>query len=292
MTFNCLGPLANLTPVGFDMPPGATDTHSHVIGLPPDYPFVPERSYTPPEAPLAAYKAMHKALAIDRAVIVTPSVHGTDNRITVEAIAGYGPNARGIAVVDPDISEADLATLHAGGIRGVRLNVLFGGGVGLHAFSTLAPKVAELGWHVQLLIDVSRDLADLEAVIRETGVEVVIDHMGYVPAGRALTDPGFAAMLDLVRDGLSWVKLSGCDRISEKHPAYLDSVPVAQALLEAGPTRMVWGTDWPHVSKAKDMPDTGILLNRLADYAPDPAVRKAVLVDNPGRLYGFNTGAP
>lgn len=287
MTFACLGPLPAFTAVAFAVPPGATDTHSHVIGVPPDHPFVPERSYTPPEAPLSAYRAMHAALGIERAVIVTPSVHGTDNRITLQAIAGYGPNARGIAVVAPDISDEDLAALDRGGIRGLRLNVLFGGGVGLEAFRQLAPRVVPLGWHVQLLIDVRRNLAGLAGAIRDCGVPVVVDHMGHLPAEGALTDPGFNLMLDLVREGLAWVKLSGCDRISEQHPDYRDAIPVAQALIEAGPDRMVWGTDWPHVSKARNMPDTGVLMNRLADYAPDADLRRAILVDNPARLYGF-----
>ena len=287
MTVACLAPKPVLAPPRFEMPAGATDTHSHVIGLPPEYPFVPERSYTPPEASLSAYMAMHRALGIERAVIVTPSVHGTDNRITVEAIAGYGPNARGIAVVAPDITDHDLADLHAGGIRGIRLNVLFGGGVGLDAFRVLAPRIRPLGWHIQLLINVSRDLAPLAPLIRESGIQVVIDHMGHFDAGQALQDPGFSLMLDLLREGHAWVKLSGCDRISAAHPGYEDAIPVARKLIETAADRMVWGTDWPHVSKADNMPDTGVLTNRLLDYAPDPAVRNAILADNPARLYGF-----
>lgn len=289
MTFPCLGPDTAPVPIAFEMPAGATDTHAHVIGLPPEYPFVEDRSYTPPEATVAAYKAMHSALGIERAVLVTVSVHGTDNRTTLQGIAAYGPNARGIAVVDPDVSDAELARLHAGGIRGVRLNVLFGGGVGLHAFSSLAPRVAELGWHVQLLIDVSTVLADLAPEIRRLGVPVVVDHMGHMPAARALGDPGFQLLLELVREGIAWVKLSGCDRVSTAWPEFADATPMAQALIAAGPERMVWGTDWPHVSKKGDMPNDGILLNRLADYAPDPALRKAILVDNPAVLYGFGS---
>ena len=290
MTFACLGPLPAFTPVAFQMPPGATDTHSHVIGLPPSYPFVAERSYTPPEAPLSAYMAMHKALGIERAVIVTPSVHGTDNRITLEAISGYGAGARGIAVVGQDISDTELRDLHDGGIRGLRLNVLFGSGGGLQAFRPLAERIRDMGWHVQLLIDTSRDLAGLESDIRTLGVPVVIDHMGHFPVSAGLNSPEFKLMLDLVRDGIAWVKLSGCDRISDQHPAYSDAIPRAQMLIEAGPSQMVWGTDWPHVSKAENMPDTGELLNRLADYAPDPELRRAILVDNPARLYGFDGG--
>ncbi len=287
MTIPCLAPKTNLAPPRFEMPKGATDTHSHVIGLPPDYPFVPERSYTPPEAPLSAYMAMHKALGIERAVIVTPSVHGTDNRITTESIAGYGPDARGIAVVDAEISESAIMELHNGGIRGVRLNVLFGGGVGLHAFETLVPKIRNLGWHIQLLIDVSRDMAQMAPLIRGCGIPVVVDHMGHMPVEKGLDDPGFKAFLGLVRDGLAWAKLSGNYRISTQRPHFEDAIPFAQALIDACPQHMVWGTDWPHVSLFEHMTHTTDLLNALDDYAPDPAMKQLILVDNPATLYGF-----
>lgn len=287
MTIPCLAPKTNLAPPRFEMPKGATDTHSHVIGLPPEYPFVPERSYTPPEAPLSAYMAMHEALGIERAVIVTPSAHGTDNRITLEAIAGYGPNARGIAVVSPDISEQEVLDLHYGGMRGVRLNVLFGGGVGLEAFETLAPKIRDLGWHIQLLIDVSRDMDAMASLIRASGIPVVIDHMGHMPVEKGLDDPGFKSFLGLVRDGLAWAKLSGNYRISTRRPQFEDAIPFAQALIDACPQHMVWGTDWPHVAMIEHMPDTTELLNALDDYAPDAATKQLILVDNPAVLYGF-----
>lgn len=287
MTIPCLAPKTNLAPPRFEMPKGATDTHSHVIGLPPEYPFVPERSYTPPEAPLSAYMAMHEALGIERAVIVTPSAHGTDNRITLEAIAGYGPNARGIAVVSPDISDQEVLDLHYGGMRGVRLNVLFGGGVGLEAFETLAPKIRDLGWHIQLLIDVSRDMDAMAPLIRASGIPVVIDHMGHMPVEKGLDDPGFKSFLGLVRDGLAWAKLSGNYRISTRRPDFEDAIPFAQALIDACPQHMVWGTDWPHVAMTEHMPDTTDLLNALDDYAPDAATKQLILVDNPAVLYGF-----
>ena len=287
MTTPCLGPKPALAPPRFDMPKGATDTHSHVIGLPPEYPFAPERSYTPPEAPLSAYMAMHKALGIERAVIVTPSVHGTDNRITLEAIAGYGANARGIAVVPPDITGQEVLDLHYGGVRGVRLNVLFGGGVGLQAFETLVPKIRGLGWHIQLLIDVSRDMAEMAPVIRSSGITVVVDHMGHMPVERGLEDPGFQTFLGLVRDGLAWAKLSGNYRISTLRPTFQDAIKFAQALIDACPQHMVWGTDWPHVAMTKHMPDTTELLNALDDYAPDAVAKQMILVDNPATLYGF-----
>ncbi|MEM1299439.1 MAG: amidohydrolase family protein [Pseudomonadota bacterium] len=287
MTFACLGPDPKIGPPDFEMPAGATDTHAHVIGLPPTYPFVAERAYTPPEAPVAAYRAMHAALGIERGVIVTPSCHGTDNRITLEAIAAYGPNARGIAVVEESVSDQELEALNAGGVRGLRLNVLFGGGVVLQAIRSLGPRARELGWHVQLLLDVSSGLVEIADEIRGLGVPVVVDHMGHPPIGQGLDAPGFQLLLDMVREGLVWIKLSGCDRISAQHPEYRDAIPRAQMLIEAAPEHMVWGTDWPHVSKAENMPNDTILLNRLGDYAPDADVRRRILVDNPARLYGF-----
>ena len=287
MTVPCLAPKADLAPPRFEMPAGATDTHSHVIGLPPEYPFVPERSYTPPETPLAAYKAMHRALGIERAVIVTPSVHGTNNRITVESIAGYGPQARGIAVVDPGISDIELNELLYGGIRGIRLNVLFGGGVGLQAFEALAPRIRPLGWHIQLLLDVSRDMVAMAPIIRAGGIPVVVDHMGHMPVEKGLDDPGFRMLLELARNGLAWAKLSGNYRISTRRPHFEDAIPFAQALIDACPQNMVWGTDWPHVAMTEEMPDTTDLLNALDDYAPDPAMKRRILVENPAALYGF-----
>ena len=287
MTKPCLGPIANLTLPRFPMPKGATDTHSHVIGAPPDFPYVAERSYTAPEAPLSDYIAMHKALGIERAVIVTPSVHGTDNRITIEAIAGYGSNARGIAVVDPDISETAVMDLHNGGVRGVRLNVLFGGGVGLHAFEALVPKIRHLGWHIQLLIDVSQSMAEMAPLIRACGIPVIIDHMGHMPVAKGLENPGFKTFLGLVRDGLAWAKLSGNYRIATQRPHFEDAIPFAQALIDACPQHVVWGTDWPHVSLFEHMTHTTDLLNALDDYAPDPALKQMILVDNPATLYGF-----
>lgn len=288
MTRPCLGALGTSAPLEFEMPAGAVDTHFHIIGSPPNYPFTAERAYTPPPAPVSAVKDMHRRLGIGRAVIVTPSCHGTDNKITLEAIQEYGPDkACGICVVPPDVSDAELETLNAGGVRGLRLNVLFGGGVGLDAFRKLAPRAKELGWHVQLLIDVSQSLAEIEADVRAVGVDIVVDHMGHMAVEKGLDDPGFQLLLTLVKDGLAWAKLSGCDRTSTKAPAYEDAAPFAQALIDAGPDRMVWGTDWPHVSKFEIVPDDGVLLNRLAAYAPDAAVRNSILVDNAVRLYGF-----
>lgn len=288
MTRDCLPPDPAPRPPHFAMPPGACDCHAHVIGAPPDYPLVAERAYTPPPAPLAAFQALHRALGIARAVIVQPSAHGTDNRVTLEAIAGYGPNARGVAVVEATVSDRDLAALQEGGIRGLRLNNLFGGGVGFEALEPLAARAAELGWHIQIWHD-GATMQDLAPRLRRLTVPVVIDHLGHMNTALGLAHPGFQALLELVRDGICWVKLSGNYRISAAGPPYHDAIPFARALIEAAPAQMVWGSDWPHVAlyDAQLMPNDGDLLDALDDYAPDAALKQAILVDNPARLYGF-----
>lgn len=287
MSVDCLAPDPDPRPPKFAMPAHACDCHAHVLGPPDKYPYVSNRSYTPPTALLEDYQALHRVLGIERAVIVQPSVHGTDNAVTLEGIAGYGPNARGVAVVDSDVSERELQRLHDGGIRGVRLNLLFGGGVGLDALEPLAQRIASMGWHVQLLLD-ARDLVELAPRLGKVGVPLVVDHMGHMKTSHGMGHPGFQALLGLVREGVCWVKLSGNYRISSNGSPYSDAIPFARALIEAAPQHMVWGTDWPHPALSEFMPNDGDLLDALDDYAPEADLKQAILVDNPGTLYGFD----
>ncbi|MDA0991464.1 MAG: amidohydrolase family protein [Verrucomicrobia bacterium] len=268
------------------MPAGSCDCHAHVLGPPEIYPYVAERSYTPPTATLEAYQAMHKVLGIERAVIVQASVHGTDNKVTLDAIAGYGPNARGVAVVDATVDDKELVRLNDGGIRGLRLNVLFGGGVGMDALEPLAERIAAMGWHIQLMLNAG-DLVELAPRLRRLPVPAVVDHMGHMNVAHGIDHPGFQTLINLVRDGVCWIKLSGNYRISAEGPPYSDVIPFARALIEAGPERMVWGTDWPHPALNDFMPNDGDLLDALDEYAPDPDLKRAILVDNPAQLYGF-----
>lgn len=288
MTKPCLPPDPNPRPPKFAMPARACDCHAHVLGPPEKYPYVAQRSYTPPAALLEDYMALHRVLGIERAVIVQPSVHGTDNQVTLDGIAGYGPNARGIAVVDVDVTDKELRRLNDGGIRGVRLNLLFGGGVGLHTLEPLAQRIADLGWHVQLLLD-ARNMVELAPRLRKLPVSVVVDHMGHMHTEHGIDHPGFQALLDLVRDGVCWVKVSGNYRISSEGPPYRDAIPFARALIEAAPQHMVWGTDWPHPALNDHMPNDGDLLDALDDFAPDADLKRAILVDNPATLYGFDS---
>lgn len=281
----CRGPDPVIRAPSFSVPRGACDAHAHVIGSPPDYPFVSDRSYTPPEAGPGAYRRMLDSLGCERGVLVQVSVHGTDNRLLVETLRADPARLRGIAVVTPDVSERELTDLSEAGVRGARVNVLFGGGVSLAAMETLASKIAPFGWHLQLLMD-ARHLPELGPRIERLPVEVVFDHMGHMPVGAGVDHPGFLWLVRLLKEGRAWVKLSGAYRISAGAP-FRDTLPFARALIEAAPERCLWGSDWPHVAVSGPMPNTGDLLNLLQLWAPDEATRRRLLVDNPARLYAF-----
>ncbi len=285
---SCQGPHPNPGRPRLKAPPGAVDTHFHVFGPTTRYPYTPARSYTPPEAPLSRYRDLLDRLGIDRAVIVHPSVHGTDNRVTLDALDASRDWMRGVAVVDETVSEAELREMHEHGVRGLRINVLFKGGVGFDAARRLADKIKDLGWHLQFLIDISatpefaRELAALP-------VDSVVDHMGHMSTAKGVDHPAFQNLLALVREGRTWVKLSGAYRMTqEREPPYGDVAPFAQALVAANPDRMLWATDWPHPAVTIPMPDDAALLNMLGDWAPEAAMQRRILVDNPARLYGFD----
>lgn len=274
-------------PTRYVVPPGAVDCHAHITGLPPRYPLVETRSYTAPEASPQAYLAMLKATGMTHGVLVQPSVHGTNNSLIAEALRAQKGKLRGIAVVAPEVAERELAALNEVGYRGCRLNVLFGGGIGLAAIDTLAKKVAPFGWHLQFLIDV-REIAPIAKQLEKLPVPWVVDHMGYVPAHEGVSNAGFRTLVSLLRDSDGWVKISGAFRLSSEGPPYRDTIPFAHALVEARPDRLVWGSDWPHVAIKPPMPRIGDLLDLLADWVPDAGQRQRVLVDNAHKLYGFN----
>jgi 2-pyrone-4,6-dicarboxylate lactonase len=282
----CPGPDPLVRAPAFAVPAGATDTHAHVIGLPPDHPFVDERSYTPPQASEQSYLAMLDALGMARGVLVQVSVHGTDNRLLVQTLQRHPLRLRGVAVVGPDADDRTLATLAAANVRGLRINVLFGGGVGFAHIESLAAIAKEQDWHLQFLLD-ARQLPQLHKRLSKLPVPFVVDHMGHMPASSGVKDPGFQALVDLVKHHDCWIKLSGAYRITADPARFGDTHVFARTLLEAGPERMLWGSDWPHVAVSGRMPNTGELLDLLAEWVPDEAQRQKILVQNPARLYGF-----
>jgi predicted TIM-barrel fold metal-dependent hydrolase len=268
------------------IPPGSCDCHAHIFGPQDRYPYTRNRSYTPPEASTAAYRRMLEALGFKRAVIVQPSVYGVDNSCTRDAITNSGGLWRGVAVVEPCITEARLADLHAAGFRGVRINLLFKGGLHMDTLEQIAHVIQPLGWHVQLLLD-GRDLPEMAERLRRLPVDFVVDHMGHMPASLGIAHPGFQTLLDLLRGGNCWVKLSGAYRISAKPLPYDDAIPFARALVQTGPDKLVFGTDWPHPSISVPMPQDASLLDLLPLWTPDEATRHQVLVQNPAQLYDF-----
>lgn len=288
----------------FTPPPGACDTHMHVFGPPSRYPYLPVRSYTTPDASLADYQRVRDRLGLARTVFVQPSVYGEDNRRLLDAMAQLGATARAVVVVGADVTMAELQALDAAGARGVRLNLQ---SVGLAdpgrltaALRPLAARIAELGWHIQLFMAPGL-LPALASAAAELPVPLVVDHMGLLPASSFQHHPGWSAMCRLLEGGQTWVKLSGAYRVNDGVDGdYAMVTPLARALLQAAPERMLWGSDWPHTPRHDQQPtaagtvtpfrglDTGALLDLLADWAPDQALRQAVLSDNPARLYRFD----
>jgi predicted TIM-barrel fold metal-dependent hydrolase len=286
------------TAVNFDVPRGACDCHVHVFGDPAIFPFAPNRAYTPPEASVEDLRQLQTGLHFDRVVIVNPSVYGTDNSCTLDGIRQLGARARGVAVIDKSTPAAAIDALAAAGFRGIRLNVETAGETDPGAVKRRLDAVIEplrgRDWHIQFNTRLPV-IAALHDDLAALAYPVVFDHFGGAKAALGVSQPGFDAMLDLVKSGRAYVKISGAYRTSNKTPDFPDATPLAQALVAANPDRIVWGTNWPHPGRgftptaiAPPYPnDDGMLLNQLPKWVPDAAIRKKILVDNPARLYGF-----
>jgi predicted TIM-barrel fold metal-dependent hydrolase len=286
------------TPPAFEVPRNACDCHVHIFGPAAKFPYSSERRYTPGDASIDDLKALHRALHIDRVVIVHPSPYGADNACTVDAVRKLGPRARGIAVFDDTVSARTLTDMQAAGIRGVRVNLESYGesdpAVAGRQLQQAAERVAPLGWHVQTYTNLAI-LAALHDTILALPTTLVVDHFGLPQAARGTAQPGFEQMLALLRSGKVYVKISAPYRISLE-PHYPDAAPIARAMIAANPDRVVWGSDWPHPGGARRDPaviepfrpeDDGAALNRLAGWTRNRAELQKILVDNPARLYQF-----
>lgn len=282
----CPGPIEKMVKPSWTVPANACDSHAHVIGDGVTYPFTPKRSYTAPEATEAQYLAMLDGLGLDRGVLVQPSIHGTDNRLMVDVLNRHRARLRGVAVCASDVTDAELRELHDAGVRGLRINVALSGGVGFDAMDSLASRIGPMGWHLQFLINPPR-LLEGAAAISKIRIPIVIDHIAAIHHTGGASHPAFAALLSLVKDGNTWVKLSAAYRRTADVAGYSGTSEMPQALLAAAPDRMVWGSDWPHATYFKPMIATGPLLELLGRWAPDETLRRKVLVDNPAVLYGF-----
>ncbi|MCF3936105.1 amidohydrolase family protein [Acuticoccus sp. M5D2P5] len=265
-------------------PKNTCDTHMHVYGK--EYPLAPTALGPAPDATVDDYRLLQKRLGTTRTVIVQPSAYGKDNRCTVDGIAALGlETTRGIAVVDDQVTLDELRTLTDQGMRGARFHMLPGGAIPWEMLDTIAARVQEVGWHVQLQLD-GRLLPEKKAQILSWPGTIVIDHVGKYLEPVGVDHPAFKTLLDLVDTGRVWVKLSAPYEVSRTGPPYSDVGTLAKALAKAAPERMLWASNWPHPS-VTDKPDDALLLDLMLDWVEDDKTRERILVDNAAEVYGF-----
>lgn len=291
------------TAVNFEIPPHACDCHTHFYADPKEFPLSPAHLYTPDTLQPAEMAALHKVLHMERVVIVTPSVYGSNNNgATLFGMKARGATARGIAVVDDKLPDNEFDAMYREGFRGARIISGVSGPTDPAAARPIYQSAMNRFKNHKWMIELYTNLAVVSAIkdlVHASPVPTVFDHFGGVQASLGLQQPGFSDLLELIRSGSAYVKISGAYRSSTKAPDYSDVAPFAKAFIEANPDHILWGSDWPHPDstpypgrKPSDiMPlyqiDDGLLLNQLPLWAPDPAIRKKILVDNPARLYGF-----
>lgn len=290
--------------IDFAPPANATDCHVHIFD-PARFPYSPKRVYSPPPAVVDDLLDLHKTLRMERVVIVQPSIYAADNGCTLDAVRKLGARARGVAVIDKDTSKTELEEMDAAGIRGIRINLNTTPTGEIDAENSkrtldmAVEKIRAYGWHIQFYTR-PHVIASLKPHIEQLPFPVVFDHFGGPKAAEGPSQPGYEALLDLVKTGRAYVKISGAYRISEKGPDFADAAPLAQALVAANPERVIWGSDWPHPGSAPrpltelapPIPvDDGLLLNQVPKWIPDAATREKIFVANPARLYGFGETA-
>lgn len=269
------------------LPTGTCDTHMHVFGPVERFPLSPVRSYTPHPSTLDDYLPVMAALGIERAVLVQPSVYGTDNAAQLEALRRMPDRLRAVVVVPPSITDDELAALHGLGARGIRINRRNPGGLSLEDLARLAARISAFGWHIQLQVTIGEGFS-LAPIVRTCPVPVVLDHMGFLTPGLPLDGAPLAEVLELLSEGRLWVKLSAPYRLCRRGPdGYAALRPFVSALVACRPDRLLWATDWPHTELFDDVPDDLDPAQFLGLDLADEATRQRVLVDNPATLYGF-----
>ncbi|MGC6453660.1 MAG: amidohydrolase family protein [Candidatus Puniceispirillaceae bacterium] len=277
----------------FIAPAGAVDAHCHVFGPAAEFPFAPERKYTPGDAGKDRLFTLRDHLGLARNVIVQASCHGKDNSAMIDALEASGGLARGVAVVAHDIGDDELDSMHAAGVRGVRFNFVkrLVDATPRELFLQTAARVQRLGWHIVVYFE-APDLEDLTPFLKQLPGIIIVDHMGRPDVTKPVDGPDFRRFADLMADMPNvWTKVSCPERLTVAGPPYDDVVPFQRQLVEAFPDRVLWGTDWPHPNMKSHKPDDGLLVDHIARIAPTAALQQALLVDNPMRLYWSDEGA-
>jgi predicted TIM-barrel fold metal-dependent hydrolase len=268
------------------VPADACDCHHHIYDS--KFPIAPSATLKPGDAKAADYQALQKRIGTTRSVVVQPSTYGTDNSCTLDGMAQLGPSSRGVAVVDTSVTDAELKRLNGLGIRGIRFNLVQAGATTVEMLEPLSRRVADLGWHVQIH-QTGDGIVKMEDVLQKVAAPIVFDHMGRIPKDIGIDHPAYTVISRLVDKGRTWVKISGAYMDTKVGPpTYADSTRLAQAFVKLAPQRMVWGSDWPHpTAKDDDKPNDATLVDLLAEWAPDEATRRRILVENPAELYGY-----
>lgn len=269
----------------FKLPAGAVDCHMHIYDD--RFPSAPHTTLRPPNASIAQYRHVQARLGVQRNVVVTPSTYGTDNRCLLDALTQFGGNARGVAVVDTSVTDAQLAQMHAAGVRAIRFNLSYPGSTTVDMLAPLAARVATLGWHIELVVPGAK-LPELEPHLRALPCPLVIDHIAHIPQPGGLQSDAMRTAQRLVDKGNTWITLSGPYVDTQTGaPAYADVEPVAKAFIDMAPERMLWGTDWPHPTEKTHKPDDAALVDLMARWIGRADWLERVFVSNPARLYGF-----
>lgn len=271
----------------FVVPAGAVDAHCHVFGPADKFPYHPKRKYTPCDASKEQLFALRDHLGFSRNVIVQASCHSTDNTALIDALTSAGELARGVAFVDDSITEAELAEMHAAGVRGVRFNFVkrLVDSTPKEVFFSIAEKIRPFGWHIVVYFEAA-DLEELIPFLKALNTTIVVDHMGTPSVANGVDHPDFKRFINFMAENDNvWCKVSCPERLTLQAPDYSDVVPFARSLVEKFPQRVLWGTDWPHPNMKTHVPDDGHLVDVIPQIAPTAELQQALLVDNPMRLY-------
>lgn len=271
------------------LPIGACDAHCHVFGPTDRFPYAQDARFRPGEAPKEKLFALHDLLGFERCVVVHSGCHGYDNSVTADAIAARPGRYRGIALLPPEVSDAEIRALDGQGFRGARFNYMahLKAGIAISDLPAFATRLKDFNWHLLIHMD-NKYIAEMAPTLSRISVPVVIDHMGRIDASEGPDQAPFAALMRLLEHEHIWVKVSGSERASRQEAPYADAVPFARRLVETFPDRVLWGTDWPHPNFRSSPPDDGVLTDLLAEIAPSEAHLRALLVDNPMNLYRFD----
>jgi len=281
----CPGPDRHLRTPRYTAPPGATDCHAHIFGPQSRYPFSPTRNYTPEDCSIDDYRLLLATLGLSRGVLVQGGAHGTDNRVTLDAIASDRDRFKGVAVIGPGRPVAELESLQRGGIRGVRLSSIVGGSFG--HLESIARDAHNFGWHLLLHFQDSAEMTELEPVLKRVPNPFVLDHLGRIRADESLNSGSYRCLLRLLDTDRCWIKLASLYRLSLEPYPFRDMLPMIHDVLARRPDKVIWGSNWPHPICPTSMPNDADLVDLIPMWIPDPNVQQQVLVKNPEALYGF-----